>query len=59
MKGIIKMNSLGHLIISLVKSLIRLLSCGISVINKSVMPIAIGFALAELLGIMEEAVDKR
>lgn len=53
------MNSKGHLIISLAKSGIRLISGIISIISLSVLPLAIGIAVAELLGIAEELVDKR
>jgi hypothetical protein len=53
------MNSLGHLIISATKSVIRLVSCWISYSYNSVAPLAIGFAVAEILGILEEVVDKR
>jgi len=53
------MNSLGHLLISISKSGIRIASCIVSLLHGSVWPIAIGFLVAEVLGIAEELVDKR
>ena len=53
------MNSKGHLFISLAKSIIRIGSCVITLCNHSVVPIAVGFLGAEVLGIAEELVDKR
>lgn len=53
------MNSFGHLFVSIAKSLIRMGSCVWSVCTGAVMPIAIGFLVAEGLGILEELVDKR
>jgi hypothetical protein len=53
------MNSFGHLIISSAKSVIRLISCWISFSHSSIAPLAVGFAVAEILGILEELVDKR
>lgn len=43
-----------HFIISLAKSLIRIISCCFSIIFKNWGPIAIGFILAEALGVLEE-----
>jgi len=52
------MNSKGHLIISFLKSFIRILSCVFAICgNFLVFPI--GFLLAEILGVFEELVDKR
>ena len=45
-----------HLIWSLTKSALRILSCVLGVILKSVVPIGIGLALAELFGIAEEII---
>jgi len=53
------MNSTGHLIISVVKSAIRMASCVITIESKSIIPMAVGFLIAEILGILEEVVDKR
>ena len=53
------MNSLGHLLISIGKSIIRIGSCIWSICTGAVLPIAIGFLVAEVLGILEELVDKR
>lgn len=56
------MNSKGHLICSLLKSLLRILGT-ISVIvradNVSLLILGWTFFLAEILGIVEEVVDKR
>lgn len=53
------MNSKGRLIVSATKSLIRIGSCIISGITRSVKILCIGFVFAEILGIAEELVDKR
>jgi len=53
------MNSIGHLLISILKSAIRIGACIWCIAAKDIMPMAIGFLAAELLGIMEELVDKR
>lgn len=53
------MNSKGHLFISITKSGLRILSCILSIILKSFTPLAIGFGVAEILGVLEELVDKR
>ena len=53
------MNSKGHLFISLCKSIIRIFSGIVTIYKKSVIPIALGFVIAETLGIAEELVDKR
>lgn len=53
------MNSKGHLIISILKSAFRILSCVLSIVFKDFVPMAIGFAVAEILGILEELVDER
>jgi hypothetical protein len=55
----VNMNSKGHLLISLVKSAIRLTSCIIAYVIHVWEVIAIGFIIAELWGIVEELVDKR
>ena len=53
------MNSFGHLIVSLVKSILRIFACAWCIYIGSVMPLAIGFLAAEVLGILEELLDKR
>lgn len=53
------MNSKGHLIISGCKSIIRIVGCGISIITKNITTLAVAMAIAEILGICEELVDKR
>lgn len=53
------MNSKGHLIISLAKSGIRVIGGVIALINKSVIPLAIGIIVAEVGGVLEELVDER
>jgi hypothetical protein len=53
------MNSLWHLYISVAKSIIRILSCFISVIFGRFEYLAIGFGIAEVLGILEEVKDER
>ena len=53
------MNSKGHLVISLLKSGIRILSGFMSLYTQSIAPLATGIIFAEVLGILEELVDKR
>lgn len=53
------MNSIGHLAISIVKSSLRIGSCIWCIASNSIIPLAWGFLIAELLGIAEELVDKR
>ncbi len=53
------MNSKGHLLISLAKSVIRVIGSIITLINKSVIPLALGIVVAEIGGVLEEFVDKR
>lgn len=53
------MNSKGHLIISLAKSVIRVVGGIAALVTKSVIPLAIGVMVAEVGGILEELVDKR
>ena len=53
------MNSKGHLFISLAKSVIRVVGGVVTLINGSVIPLAIGIILVEIGGVAEELVDKR
>ena len=53
------MNSKGHLFISLAKSAIRIVGGIASLFTLNFVPLAIGFLIAEILGILEELVDKR
>lgn len=53
------MNSKGHLIISLVKSGIRVGGGIIALATLSIIPLAVGIIVAEIGGILEELVDKR
>lgn len=53
------MNSLGHFLVSLGKSILRIGACVWTAITVDVVILAIGFVLAEVLGIVEELVDKR
>jgi hypothetical protein len=53
------MNSKGHLFISIAKSICRIGAAIIATLTKSVTILAIGFGIAEILGIAEEIVDKR
>ena len=53
------MNSKGHLIISLVKSSIRVIGAMITLTTDSVITVAIGIIIAEIGGVLEELVDKR
>lgn len=53
------MNSFGHLFVSIGKSIIRIGSCVWSICTGAIMPLAVGLLVAEVLGIVEELVDKR
>jgi hypothetical protein len=53
------MKDKGHFYISLIKSAIRILGCIICITQGSVVILAVGLLLAEILGIVEEVVDKR
>lgn len=53
------MNSFGHLTVSIMKSLIRIGACAWCIRTGNVIPLAIGLLAAEVLGIVEELVDKR
>ena len=53
------MNSKGHLFISIAKSVVRIGACGWALASGRVIPLAVGFLGAEVLGIAEELVDKR
>lgn len=53
------MNSKGHLIVSLAKSAIRVAGAIVTLITKSIIPVAIGVMVAEVGGVLEELVDKR
>ena len=53
------MNSKGHLLISLAKSVIRVIGGVITLTFGSVIPVAIGIIVAEIGGVLEELVDKR
>ena len=54
-----KMNSKGHLFISLGKSGIRVIGGIVALLKKSVVPLAIGVIVAEVGGVLEELVDER
>lgn len=53
------MNSKGHLFISLSKSGIRVIGGIVTLLKKSVVPLAIGIIVAEIGGVLEELVDER
>ena len=53
------MNSKGHLIISLAKSVIRVIGGVITLVTGSIIPLAVGIIIAEIGGVLEELVDKR
>ena len=49
----------GHFWVSYIKSLIRLATCAIASRTLNVRVLAVGFLVAEFLGIIEEFVDDR
>jgi hypothetical protein len=53
------MNSKWHFWISIIKSAIRILACIVTINTNNVWNLAIGFAIAEGLGILEEIKDNR
>ena len=53
------MNSRGHLLLSIVKSCVRISGCVIAIATYNWIWIAGLFGAAELLGIAEELVDNR
>ena len=53
------MNSTGHLLVSVAKSILRMGACVWCLYTGTVLPLAVGFLAAEILGIVEELVDKR
>ena len=53
------MNSKGHLIISFVKSFIRVAGGIVALSTNSVIPLALGVMVAEIGGVLEELVDER
>ena len=53
------MNSIGHLLVSVAKSILRMGACVWCLSAGTVLPLAVGFLAAEILGIVEELVDKR
>ena len=53
------MGSKGHLTISATKSLIRMVCCVSALMNNSIEILCIGLIVAEVLGVVEELVDKR
>lgn len=52
------MNDFGHFIISLIKSILRIIGCILAVIYSIKLGFLL-FGIAEILGIAEEIVDKR
>lgn len=53
------MNSKGHLIISGVKSILRIVGCIGTIAKHNILFLVTCFGIAEILGIAEELVDKR
>jgi hypothetical protein len=52
-------NSTGHLLVSIAKSLLRIGACAWCIYTGALIPLAVGFLSAEVLDIVEELVDKR
>ena len=50
---------MNHFNISMLKSTIRIIGCGLCLFSGSIIFLAWGFLFAEILGIVEEVVDKR
>ena len=45
-----------HTYVSFAKSIIRIVFCVVSIVIMDILPMAIGFIIAEVLGIIEEVV---
>ena len=50
---------MNHFIVSIVKSIIRIVACIVAIMYTSLFLFALGFLVAEILGILEEVFDKR
>lgn len=53
------MNSKWHLIISDIKSVVRIAGCIGAIVTKSIVVLSVFLLIAEILGILEEVGDKR
>ena len=53
------MNSKWHLIVSFIKSAIRITGCVVGMLCESIHLLALFFLLAEVLGVLEEVGDMR
>ncbi len=53
------MNSKGHLFISLAKSAVRVVGGIVTLVKRSIIPLAVGVIVAEVGGVLEELVDQR
>jgi len=53
------MNSKWHLVVSNIKSIVRIVGCIIAIITKRIDILAWWLLFAEILGILEEIGDKR
>lgn len=53
------MKDKGHYYVSLIKSIVRIVSCICSYMAGDVFILALGFGGAEVLGIVEEVLDER
>jgi len=58
-EGVINMNSKGHFIVSISKSIIRVVGCALGMAVSSIPIVCISLIAAEVFGILEEVVDKR
>lgn len=47
---------LGHFYVSLIKSAVRIIGCGVAAYTGSVLVLAVFFAVAEIIGVAEELV---
>lgn len=51
--------SKGHMYTSMAKSVVRILTCIIALADNSIIILASGLCAAELLGVLEEILDRR
>jgi len=52
-------SALKHYNVSMAKSVIRIISCILAAYTMNVVVLAVGMGIAELLGVLEEVVDRR
>lgn len=57
--GVRSVGSKGHMYTSMTKSAVRILTCILALADNSIIILASGLCAAELLGVLEEILDRR